>query len=164
MHFIRPIIALYTKLDAKCDKRCWQHLEMVDMPWQNFSIIHVWDKVQKGSTLILWDAIITSTHTHTHTGNHFTAFWTLSRTIQVSCSQKIHFAIFWIFWCKMKITHQQFGWTATPSRLIGASISAISAIFTPDALPGTTLTIYPRLGQWICWLAYSVARLLQNTV
>jgi len=38
----------------------------------------------------------------------------------------------------MKITqqmHQQSGWTATPSRLIGAPISAIPTIFTPDALP-----------------------------
>jgi len=35
--------------------------------------------------------------------------------------QKVHFAIFWIFWSKMKITqqmHQQSGWTATPSRVI----------------------------------------------
>jgi len=29
------------------------------------------------------------------------------------------------FWCKMKITHQQSGWTATPSRVIGAPTSAI---------------------------------------
>jgi len=34
-----------------------------------------------------------------------------------------------------------------PSRLIGAHISAIPTIFTPDALPGTTLPIYPGLGQ-----------------
>jgi len=40
--------------------------------------------------------------------------------------------------------HQQSGWTATPSRLTGAPISAI---FMPDALPGTTLPIYPGLGQ-----------------
>jgi len=43
--------------------------------------------------------------------------------------------------------HQQSGWTATPSRLIGAHISAIPTIFMPDALPGTTLPIYPGLGQ-----------------
>jgi len=43
--------------------------------------------------------------------------------------------------------HQQSGWTATPSRLIGAPTSAIPIIFTPDDLPGTTLRIYPGLGQ-----------------
>jgi len=63
----------------------------------------------------------------------------------------LHFAIFWIFWCKMKITHrqttQQSGWTATPSRLIGAPMSAIPTIFTLDALPDTTLSIYPGLAQ-----------------
>jgi len=40
-------------------------------------------------------------------------------------------------------THQQSGWTATPSRLIGAPTSAILTIFTQDALPYTTLPIYP---------------------
>jgi len=39
---------------------------------------------------------------HTDTHNHFTALWTLSRTSQVSWYQKVHFTIFWIFWCKMK--------------------------------------------------------------
>jgi len=39
-----------------------------------------------------------------HYYNHFTALWTLSGTTQVSQYQKVHFAIFWIFWCKMKIT------------------------------------------------------------
>ena len=34
-----------------------------------------------------------------------------------------------------------------PSRLIGALISAIPTIFTPDAIPDTTLPIYPGLGQ-----------------
>jgi len=41
------------------------------------------------------------------THNHFTALWTLSRTTWVSWYQKIHFTIFWIFWCKMKITQLQ---------------------------------------------------------
>jgi len=36
--------------------------------------------------------------------NHFKTLWTLSGTTQVSWYQKVHFAIFWIFWCKMKIT------------------------------------------------------------
>jgi len=43
--------------------------------------------------------------------------------------------------------HQQSGWTATPSRLIGAPTSTIPTIFTQDALPYTTLPIYPGLGQ-----------------
>jgi len=34
----------------------------------------------------------------------FTAVWTLSGITRVSWYQKEHFAIFWIFWCKMKIT------------------------------------------------------------
>jgi len=36
--------------------------------------------------------------------NHFLALGTLYRTTRVSQYQKVHFAIFWIFWCKMKIT------------------------------------------------------------
>jgi len=36
--------------------------------------------------------------------SHFMALWTLSGTTRVSQYQKVHFAIFWIFWCKMKIT------------------------------------------------------------
>jgi len=43
--------------------------------------------------------------------------------------------------------HQQPGWTATPSRLIGAPTSAIPTIITQDAVPYTTLPIYPGLGQ-----------------
>jgi len=43
--------------------------------------------------------------------------------------------------------HQQSGWTATPSRLIGAPISAIPSFFMLDALPGITLPVYPGLGQ-----------------
>jgi len=42
-------------------------------------------------------------HTHTYI-NHFTALWTLFRTTQMCWYQKVHFAIFWIFSCKMKIT------------------------------------------------------------
>jgi len=41
---------------------------------------------------------------HTHTHNHFTALWTKSGTTRVSRYQKVHFAIFGIFWSKMKIT------------------------------------------------------------
>jgi len=36
--------------------------------------------------------------------NHFMALWTLSGTTRVSQYQKVHFAIFWIFQCKMKLT------------------------------------------------------------
>jgi len=43
--------------------------------------------------------------------------------------------------------YQQSGWTATPSRLIGAPTSTIITIFMLDALPDTTLPIYPGLGQ-----------------
>jgi len=43
--------------------------------------------------------------------------------------------------------HQQSGWTATPSILIGAPTSAISTIVTQHVLPYTTLPIYPGLGQ-----------------
>jgi len=35
--------------------------------------------------------------------------------------------------------HQQSGWTATRSRLIGAPTSTIPTIFMPDVLPDTTL-------------------------
>jgi len=42
---------------------------------------------------------------------------------------------------------QQSGWTANPSRLIGAPTSAIPTIFMPDAFPDTTLPMYPGLGQ-----------------
>jgi len=50
--------------------------------------------------------------------------------------------------------HQQTGWTATPSRLIGAPTSTIPTIFVPDALPDTTLAIYPGLGQALNMLAW----------
>jgi len=41
---------------------------------------------------------------HTQSHNHFTALWTLSGITRVSPYQKVHFAIFWNFWSKMKIT------------------------------------------------------------
>jgi len=31
--------------------------------------------------------------------NHFMAHWTLSGTTWMSQYQKVHFTIFWIFWC-----------------------------------------------------------------
>jgi len=36
--------------------------------------------------------------------NRFRALWSMSGTTRVGQYQKVHFAIFWIFWCKMKIT------------------------------------------------------------
>jgi len=54
--------------------------------------------------------------------------------------QKVHFAVFWIFWSKMKITQADaptIRMDCHPSRLIGAHISAIPTIFTLDTLPGT---------------------------
>jgi len=52
---------------------------------------------------MLWCKKHDMTHTHTQP-IHFTALCTLSGTTRVSGYQKVHFAIFWIFWCKMKIT------------------------------------------------------------
>ena len=88
--------------------------------------------------------------------NHFMALWTLSRSTWVSQHRKVHFAIFWIFWCKMKITQadaQTIQMDCHPSRLIGAHTSTIPTIFTPHALPDTTLPIYPGLGQALNMLA-----------
>ena len=36
--------------------------------------------------------------------NHLMALWTVSGTTRLSQYQKVHFATFWIFGCKMKIT------------------------------------------------------------
>ena len=85
-----------------------------------------------------------------NTHNHFTALWTLSGTTRVSWYQKVHFAIFWIFWCKMKITQAD---TPTiqmdchPIQTNWCPHLCHPCHFTPDALPGTTLPIYPGLGQ-----------------
>jgi len=117
-------------------------------------------------------------HYTQHTHNHFTALRTLSGTTRVSWYQKVHFAIFWIFWCKIKITQTD---TPTirmdchPYRLIGAAISAIPTIFMPDAHPGTTLPMYPGLGQapnmlacipdgWLHYTHYCMLNLLEVIV
>jgi len=60
--------------------------------------------------------------------------------------------------------HQQSGWTATPSRLISAPTSAIPTIFTQDALPYTTLPIYPGLGQALNMLACIPSGLVAHPV
>jgi len=59
--------------------------------------------------------------------------------------------------------HQQSGWTATQSRLIGAPTSAVPTMFMLDALPGSTLPIYPGLGQALNMLASSLLILLSLT-
>jgi len=118
----------------------------------------------------------THAHTHIHTRNHFTALWTLSRTTRVSWHQKVHFAISWTFWCKMMITQAD-----TPTIWMDCHLIQTNwcphlchpIIFTPDALPGTTLPIYPGLGQAPNMLAcihgglkrtmqYNIKRLLYN--
>jgi len=58
--------------------------------------------------------------------------------------------------------HQQSRLTATPSRLIDASTSAIPTIFMLDALPCTTLAIYPGLGQATNMLACIPGGLVTN--
>ena len=88
--------------------------------------------------------------THTQPHKHFTALWTLSGTTRVSRYQKVHFAIFWIFWSKMKITQAvapTIRMDCHPIQTNWRPTSAIRTIFTQDALPYTTLPIYPVLGQ-----------------
>jgi len=58
----------------------------------------------------VWICLYILTHLGNHASTHtqpFTALWTLSRTSRVSWYQKVHCAIFWIFWCKMKITQAE---------------------------------------------------------
>jgi len=78
------------------------------------------------------------------------ALWSMSGTTRVSQYQKVHFAIFWIFWCKMKITQADaptIRMDCHPIQTNWCPTSTISTIFTPDALPDTTLPIYPGLEQ-----------------
>jgi len=102
-------------------------------------------------------------HTHTHTQhNHFTALWTLSGTTRVSRYQKVHFAIFWIFWSKMKITQ-------TDAPTVWMDCHHIQTNWYPHLChPPPFLRRMPFLTQpsqfilaWdrhqICWLAYPVA-------
>jgi len=60
------------------------------------------------------------------------------------------FAIFWIFWSKRKITQADaptIWMDCHPIQTNWHPTSAIPSIFTQDALPYTTLPIYPGLGQ-----------------
>ena len=94
--------------------------------------------------MFLFTLLLLRSHTHTHI--HFTALWTLSETTRVSWYRKVHFAIFWTFWCKMKITQTDAPTIWMDCHLIQTNwcpISAIPIIFMLDALPGTTLSIYP---------------------
>ena len=70
----------------------------------------------------------------------------MSRTTQVNQYQKVHFAIFWILWCKMKIT-QADAPTSHPVQTNWCPHLCFPTIFMQDALPYTTLPIYPGLGQ-----------------
>jgi len=106
---------------------------------------------------------ITHTHTHTHTHNHFTALWTLPGTTRVSWYQKVRFAVFSIFWCKMKITQAD---TPTirmdchPIQTNWCPHLCRPHHFTPDVLPDTTLPIYPGSGQAPTMLACTPGGLL----
>ena len=91
------------------------------------------------------------THAKIHTTpNHFTALWTLSGTTRVSRHQKVHFAIFWIFWSKMKITQAdapKIMMDCHPIQTNWCPHLCHPQHLTQDALPYTTLPIYPGLGQ-----------------
>jgi len=96
--------------------------------------------------------------------NHFTAHWTMSKTTRVSWYQKLHFIIFWIFWCKINIAQADaptIWMDCYPSRLIGAP-SPPSTPFLCQmpflAQPSQFIQAWDR--HQICCLAYPVAWLL----
>jgi len=85
-----------------------------------------------------------------HTHNHFTALWTLFGTTWVSQYQKVHFAIFWIFWCKMKITQADAPTIRMDCHPIQTNLCPHlyhPHHFYTGCLPDTTLPIYPGLGE-----------------
>ena len=85
-----------------------------------------------------------------HTQNHFTSLCTLSGTTRMSRYQKVHFAIFWIFWSKMKITQADAPtvWMdCHPIQTNWCPHLCYPHHFMQDALTYTTLPIYPGLGQ-----------------
>jgi len=105
IHPLKPILIINHHLSASsiyCD------------PWHSLCSIYVLESlfVQPLSIGYNWmphihpencpfpSMISVAAHTHTHTHNYFTALWTLSGTTRVSWYQKVHLAIFWIFWCK----------------------------------------------------------------
>ena len=88
-------------------------------------------------------------HARMH-NNHFMALWTLSRTTRVSRYQKVHFAIFWVFWSKMKVIQADaptIWMDCQPIQTKWCPTSVILTIFMQDALLYTSLPIYPGLGQ-----------------
>jgi len=89
------------------------------------------------------------------------ALWTLSGTTRVSRYHKVHFAIFWIFWSKVKITQAD-----TPT--IWMDCCPIQTNWCPISAVTSFLCRMPFLTQpsqfilaWdrhqICWIAYLVA-------
>ena len=93
-----------------------------------------------------YNVICSKQHTHMHT-QPFYGFLEFVTT-RISQYQKVHFAIFWIFWSKMKITQADapaIWMDCHPSRLIGGPTSAIPTVFTQDALPYRKEALL-----WIC--------------
>jgi len=80
-----------------------------------------------GARLIV-QSIFLGKYTHIH--NHYTALWTMSGITRVSWYQKVYFANFWIFWCKMKITQARAPTTWMDCQPIQTNWCPISAILT----------------------------------
>jgi len=83
--------------------------------------------------------------THARKHSHFTAIWTLSED---NPGEPVPSS--GIFWCKMKITQADAPTIRMDCHLIQTNWCpnlCHFTIFMPDALPGTTLPIYPGLGQ-----------------
>jgi len=110
-----------------------------------------------------------NTHTHIHTILQLSGLclgqpgWAGTRRYILSSSHSLDF-----FWCKMtttRQTHQQSGWTATPSRLIGAPVFAIPPFLCQMpflAQPSKFILAWDRYQ--ICWPAYPVAWFAQKIV
>ena len=75
---------------------------------------------------------------HTHTTVLRLFFW------DYPAEQVPEEIFFWTLWCKGRLPAIRLG--ATLSGLISDS-PPLSPIFTPDALPATSLQLYPGLGQ-----------------
>jgi len=80
---------------------------------------------------------------HTHTHNCLTPFF------QDYLGELVPEEIFWTLWCKgrhQRPTHRQSRWVPLhPDKSV--THLYCPPIFMPDALPATTLAIYPGLGQ-----------------
>jgi len=120
------------------------------MRWQWHQLDHMQGCFLSNDTKFFATYFYFRLHYLTHTYNHFTALWTMSGTTWVSQYQKAHFAIFWIFWNKMKITQADaptIWMDCHPIQTNWYPHLCHPTIFTQDALPYTTLPIYPGLGQ-----------------